>query len=333
MVKLRSDVLEKIISKLHIGDTRCLLGPKIGEDASIIDISGLKYLIIHTDPITGASSISGWLSIVIPANDVSVQGGIPRWISTCILLPENYPEDKILSLVNQMYDACKMLNIDIVGGHTEYCPVIDRPLIISTCIGISNRPIKTSNARPGDLIVMIRSAGIEAALVLISDMYDKLKDRVRDDIINRIRTFYRELSIVDIARNISEYVNSMHDPTEGGVLQGLYEVARASNTCIEVWLSEIPVRPEIHEVCKVVGIDPLKSLGSGCLIVSTSAENLENIVNKVKTQVPESEIRVIGRVLKYIDNPHVKVLDRKDGSLLYTINNDIPDGVMLLWSK
>ncbi len=333
MVKLESNLLEKLIGIVHRGDVRCILGPKIGEDASIIDVRGIPYIVVHTDPITGSTSLAGWLSVVVPSNDVAVQGGDPRWISTCILLPEKYPEDGIEKIFRQINDACNMLNIDIVGGHTEYCPGIDRPIIVSTCIGTSIRPISTANAKPGDLLLAIRSVAIEASMIVVTDFAERVLGSVDSEVIDRVKNYYKELSVVQIAREITPYVDSMHDPTEGGIIQGVFEISKASKTCIELWKSEIPIREDVKKVLNIVNLDPLKSLSSGCLLAVVNEKNVDQVVEIVKRYVPEDEIKIIGRVIDYVENPHVRVLDRQGGDTIYIVDRDIPDEIMLLFSR
>ena len=48
--KLKIDLLEQLLPQQD-RDTRVIVGPKIGEDAAVIDF-GESYLVAKTDPIT-----------------------------------------------------------------------------------------------------------------------------------------------------------------------------------------------------------------------------------------------------------------------------------------
>ena len=64
------------------------------------------------------------------------------------------------------------------------------------------------------------------------------------------------------------FIHAMHDCTEGGVLGAVYEMGVASRIGIEVDEGKIPVASETRAVCAVLGVDPLKLIGSGALLVA-----------------------------------------------------------------
>jgi len=326
VVKLSSELLGRMIRIIHRGDTRCMIGPRIGEDAAVIDIEGLKNIVVHSDPITGAENMIGRLSVIVPSNDVACEGGDPRWISITMLLPENYNEDKIVRICEQIREECDRLDIDVVGGHSEYTPSLSRPIIVSTCIGTCSRPLDKRRIGEDNLIVLARSPGIEASLVIATDMRDRLRN-IDEKIIEKVMSFQNELSIVPLARAIRDHVIAMHDPTEGGIFQALYELARASMRDFEVWLSSIKVRDEIRKICEIARIDPLRSLSSGCLIAIVSRENLDIVMDLLKKHVKD-EVSVIGRVRARSERPSLYVLDKEHGRLMFTISEDVPDQVM-----
>jgi len=326
VVKLRGDLLKNVISIVHRGDLRCIVGPRIGEDAAVIDVSGLKNIVIHTDPITGAENMIGRLSVIVPSNDVACEGGDPRWISITMLFPESYPDSKIMMICNQIREECNKLGIDIVGGHSEYAPSLTRPIIVSTCIGTCTRPLDKRKIREGNLIVLARSPGIEASLIIVTDMREKLHN-IDQRIIEKVLSFKDELSIVSLARKIRDHVVAMHDPTEGGIFQAVYELARASMRNIEIWLSNIKVRDEIKKICETVGIDPLRSLSSGCLLAIVEKKNVDIVIDALSRDVGD-EVSIIGVVRDLCREPRLYVLDREQGSVVLTISEDVPDQVM-----
>jgi hydrogenase maturation factor len=60
----------------------------------------------------------------------------------------------------------------------------------------------------------------------------------------------------------------MHDATEGGVLGAIYELCAASNLGVEVEVAAIPIREETRQSCDAFGIDPLRLVSSGALVVA-----------------------------------------------------------------
>jgi hypothetical protein len=76
-------------------------------------------------------------------------------------------------------------------------------------------------------------------------------------------------------------VTALHDVTEGGVGEALYEMARASGLAIEVQRSSIPVLPATTAICGDLGIDPLGLIGSGSLIVGCDPEGAAEVESQL----------------------------------------------------
>ena len=90
--KINREILEKsILPFTALDDEDIILGPRVGEDASVVKNKS-KYTIVSTDPITTGGREAGRLAIHISANDVAVTGGKPRWFLSTILLPYGFSE-------------------------------------------------------------------------------------------------------------------------------------------------------------------------------------------------------------------------------------------------
>src|SRR3989475_12277188 len=84
--KLRAEALAAIFDKHPVKDPRVVVGPRVGEDAAVIDV-GDRYLVATTDPITFAADDVAWYALQVNANDVAVRGARPRWFLATLLLP------------------------------------------------------------------------------------------------------------------------------------------------------------------------------------------------------------------------------------------------------
>jgi hydrogenase maturation factor len=67
-------------------------------------------------------------------------------------------------------------------------------------------------------------------------------------------------------------VGAMHDPTEGGLATGLREIAQASGVGLVVDASRLIVAEETRAVCRVLNVDPLGLISSGCLIFTVPGD-------------------------------------------------------------
>ena len=103
----------------------------------------------------------------------------------------------------------------------------------------------------------------------------------------------------------------MHDATEGGVAAGLQEIAWASDVGIVAYEEKIPVYEETKLICQALKIDPLRTIGSGALIVSAHPEKALEIVAALR----EKGIRasVVGEL---VDKSEGSYILRKNGTKL-----------------
>ena len=275
--KFPPHLLQTLLSKEGIHAPSVVVGPKMGEDASVVQL-GDRLLVAKTDPITFATDDIGWYSVQVNANDVACTGGVPRWFLATLLVPATFTEAEAEAVYDQVLGACTSLDIALVGGHSEVTYGLDRPIVMGTMLGEVTRDqlITTGGAQEGDSIVITRGIAIEGASILARDQGEQLAAAgVSPGAIEVARQYLYQpgISVVDAARiacSIAD-IHSLHDPTEGGLFTGLREVAYASGMGIAVEQSSIPVLSECEEICRALGIDPMGLLASGCLLITLPA--------------------------------------------------------------
>ena len=321
-----------IYTRLGREDPSVIVGPQIGEDSAVIDIGNDKVLVVHSDGITGAIDLMGWLAIHIVSNDIAVTGAKPRWYLSTLYLPENTPEYVIDKITSQMDMAAKEIGVTIVGGHTEFTPKLERPLIATTAMGITdkNRFVRTGGARPGDKVIMTKVAAIEGTAILSTDFREILIEKgIKEEILDSARRFIRSVSVVKEALALAErgLVTSMHDPTEGGILGGLSEIAYASKTTLEVWEDKIPIAPETSTICEALGIDPLRLISSGSLIATVPDDKVNEAMEILRSVNVGAE--VIGEVKRRVDD--ILVILHRGGGTEKILDVYVPDELIRLW--
>ena len=65
----------------------------------------------------------------------------------------------------------------------------------------------------------------------------------------------------------------MHDPTEGGIMTAIAELAYASQVGVQVDLDTLDVSPLAHRLCQAFGLNPLGAIASGSLLCTVAPEN------------------------------------------------------------
>ena len=166
-----------------------------------------------------------------------------------------------------------------------------------TCKGCS---IPTSGARPGDLVLQVKPAGLEGTAIIASDFRDILEDAGIDrETLDSASRLYNRISVVEESLALAErgLVTAMHDPTEGGLLGGLIEVAKASRTTLVIRAREVLIARETRLIAEVLRIDPLKLISSGTLIATVPRSHIEE-ASRVLDEIGV-EYQFIGEVIGY----------------------------------
>ncbi len=275
--KLRAELLKSLLDKHPVGDRRVLVGPRVGEDAAVIDF-GDRYLIAASDPVTFATDRVGWYALQVNANDVAVRGARPRWFLATLLLPEHSSTDEsVAAIFDDLTAACDELDVALVGGHTEITAGLDRPIVCGTMLGevAPDKLVTTAGAQVGDAVVLTKGVPIEGAAILARERESELLARgVSVRAIKRAKSFLRApgLSVLPEAEIACELarVHAMHDPTEGGVATALWELAEAAQVGLRIDRERIIILPEGREICAALGLDPLGTIASGALLLTLS---------------------------------------------------------------
>jgi hydrogenase maturation factor len=133
-----------------------------------------------------------------------------------------------------------------------------------------DRILTAGGARPGNALVVTKAAALEGTHVLASDLSARLLALgVTGDVLRAAVGYGEELSVVPEARLAVELgATAMHDPTEGGVLGALWEMAEASGCGFRVFAAAIPVREATRLICDALGVDPLRLIASGALLIA-----------------------------------------------------------------
>jgi len=297
--KLPPEILTRLLSRTRT-DPSVIIGPAYGEDAAAVRFGG-KVLVGAADPITFATDRVGYYAVSVNANDIAVLGAIPRYFLATILLPEGSTESEAESVFNEIEDACRVIDVTLIGGHTEITPTVSR-IVVSGCMlgeADENRLVRTSGARVGDAVLLVGGIAIEGASILAREAKSDLLARGVDEaVIERARGYLDDpgscvLRYARIAMEIGG-VTAMHDPTEGGLATALRELAAASGKGIRIDRASIPVLPECNDICRALGIDPLGLIASGSLLIAVEPGSVEAMMQAF--ELAGMQVRCIGSV-------------------------------------
>jgi len=296
--------LKRLLEEYSLLDPQVVIGPKIGEDAAVIDPGegSDHYWVVTSDPITFTTEEIGYYGVVVNVNDIATRGAIPKWFLATLLFPEEETElDLIEKVFRQIHQACQRFGVSFVGGHTEITPGIGRTILSGHMIGEvkKDRLVTTGGAKDGDLLILVKGICIEGTSILAREKEAELQTKgIPPTLIVKAKNFIFDPGI-DILRpalvaSDTVPIHSMHDPTEGGLINGVVEMAWASQREITVDLERVYIYEEARILCRAYGLDPLGVIASGALLLAISASDLLALQNAFqRVSIP---FQVIGKV-------------------------------------
>ncbi len=309
--KIPIDILKDVVFK-NLGAQRSevILGPAAGVDGAVINM-GTKDAIVSMDPITGAVERIGMEAININANDVATFGVEPAFFFSCIMLPVDADSQVIEKISTQMHHAATELGIAIVGGHCEVTPGLANPIVVGCIMGLTEKGkyVTAAGAKAGDKIILTKTAGLEGTAILATDRETQLKNVFSQTLLDCAKGYYSQISVVKDA--LTAYraggVHAMHDPTEGGILNGIHEMADAAGLGARVYSDRITVEPETAKICRYYEIDPLQLISSGALLIASESESAEKIIEALAAE------RIYASLIgEFTANPNKRILQKGD---------------------
>ena len=318
--KLPMDLLQGLLDRYQGQDERLVVGPRVGEDAAVLDM-GERYLVAKSDPITFATDEIGWYVVHVNANDLATMGATPRWLLLTLLLPEGRTDELLVEdIFTQVSQACQSLGVALCGGHTEITHGLDRPIAVGLMLGEVEKEdlVRTAGVQVGDHIIQTKGIAIEGTAVLAREMAERLAAKVGAELVARGRRFLQEpgISVVPDARIVcgTGRPHAMHDPTEGGLATGLWELAHASGKRLIVDLAAVHRYPETTAFCQALALDPVGLIASGSLLVAAAPDESARMVEALSQEGIEAS--VIGRAE---EGPASVLVETYDGLALLPV--------------
>lgn len=301
-----------------------ILRAQIGEDSAVLDFKD-NLAVFSVDPITGAGENIGYLAVNVSLNDIVTNGATPISLMFSVLLPENIKEEEIISLIKEMHDAAVSLDVEIVGGHTEITPGLSMPIITAFAIGKveKDKLLKSSSSQPDDAIIITKGAGIEGTAILASTFSEELQTVFGSEFVERAKSYINKVSVLKEASLVRDYVNAMHDATEGGVYGGIYELSLASGLGFVIYEDKIPILEETRKLVQYFNLNPYFLISSGTLIITTNKK--EEVLKILR------ENGIEGALIGYMKKEKKMQIKKKDG--VYPFKPQIRDELWRLLER
>lgn len=296
--KIQENIFDRaILKQIKKRRSDILIRPAIGEDNGAITQLDGKAVVYSTNPVSGTLDELGTLGVYAVVNDLVTSGAEPVGILVTVLLPYEAEEQTLRKIIKDMEQECDRLNMEMLGGHTQWTKAVNEPVLSLTGIGTVNQEylLTSSGAKPNQDVVLTKSIGIGGTAILSTSQEDQLRTRYSKEFIGGAQKMIAQISVVKEAVIGIQYgVSALHNLSYGGVFGALWELAAAAKVGLEIDQSSIPIKQETIEICEFYDLNPFQFMSSGSLLLTT--DNGDGLVKVFAEQGIEA--CVIGRTVK-----------------------------------
>lgn len=284
------------------------------EDAAVLDVP-IGKIAYTTDsfvvtPIFFKGGDIGKLSVCGTLNDLLVMGSVPKYLTAGFILEEGLDMKALEEIVKSMAATARDTGVKIVAGDTKVIEGHGGIYINTSGIGfINQKPLHTSNVKPGDTVIVSGALGNHHACILSHRM----------NINNNIESDCAYLG--EIVQNLLKEgveIKTMRDVTRGGLATVLNEIAEGSDTTIDLLEENIPVDPEVISFCGILGLDPLYMANEGKLVCFIAQKDADKALSIIKNSKYGDKAAIIAKVIKR-ENVPVTVTTRIGGKRILNI--------------
>ncbi len=301
-----------------------------GDDAALLTLreplpAGAR-LALTTDahvvrPLFFPGGDIGRLAVCGTVNDLAMVGARPLGLAAAFVIEEGLETEALDRVAESMRVAAAEAGVAVVAGDTKVAErgKVDRLYVVTAAVGLvpPGRVACAAGARPDDAVLVSGTLGDHGLAVLAARGELALQTAVASDVapLN---------GLVEALCAAGVDLHALRDPTRGGLAAALNEIAARSGVGVELDEAALPVRPEVHAACEVLGFDPLHLPNEGKLVAFVPAAQAERALAVMRAHpVGRGAARVgaagaahPGRVLMRTAIGGTRVVDVPSGELL-----------------
>jgi hydrogenase expression/formation protein HypE len=279
-------------------------GPCTGEpsrDSAVLVVPAGR-IAISTDsyvvqPLFFPGGNIGDLAVNGTINDLAMSGAQPLGLTTGFILEEGLELEVLGRIAQSMGKAADHAGVGIVTGDTK---VVGRgsadQLFVNTAgVGViaDGVDIGPGRARPGDDIVVSGNVGEHGvAIMSVREGIDFGTVVITDS-----APLHGLVAAMVTADPTGRGIHTLRDPTRGGLIAAVVEIARAAGVGIALDEGAIPVPEAVASACGFLGLDPLQVANEGKLVAFVDPAVTESVLAAMRLHPEGAGAVVIGRVV------------------------------------
>jgi thiamine-monophosphate kinase len=264
-------LIDHLTEKFELKNVTSLKG--IGDDAAVIHNTNEVTVIstdmliegIHFDLMYSPLKHLGYKAIVVNLSDIYAMNAEPTQVTVSIAISNKYSIEALTEFYEGIYLACKMYNVDLIGGDTTSSP---KGMAISvTAIGQAKKDevVYRNGAKKGDIICVTGDLG---AAYLGLQMLEREKQvylehpGVQPDLEKSQYLLERQLKpeaqvgAIAYFRKNNIIPTSMIDVSDG-LASELIHICKQSNCGAYIEEGKVPIHPDTERTALEFNMNPI----------------------------------------------------------------------------
>ena len=241
----------------------------------------------------------GSLAVHGTVNDLAVAGATPAYLSLNAFIEEGLEFELLDRLVASLARAAKDCGVRVAAGDTK---IVRRGeggglYLATTGVGIRRPGLRLAldQVRIGDIVLVSGPVGDHGTAVLLAREEFGLRGDLASD----------AASVLPLTQALLDLpgLRFMRDPTRGGLVTVMHDIARAHGSSVRLDEAAIPVHAPVRGVCDMLGYDPLYLACEGRVVAVTAPADAPRALDIWRSLAGGEEAAIIGQL--HGGDPHV----------------------------
>jgi hydrogenase expression/formation protein HypE len=259
---------------------------------------GDRWLVLTTDahvvaPVFFPGGDIGRLAVSGVVNDLAMMGACDALaLTSSVIVEEGFSLDALRRIHASMIEACTEAGTRIVTGDTKVMRrgELDGVVLSTSGVGLTDRVIRDSGLLVGDDIIITGTIGDHGLAVLSARNELGLMGDLRSDVAPINALVRAALAAAGGS------LHAMKDPTRGGVIGALTEMAHKAGVTILLDQRRLPMSAPARAAAEILGIDPLAVANEGKALIGVHPSATAATLAALRAHPLGREAAIIGQV-------------------------------------
>ncbi|MFM9033727.1 MAG: hydrogenase expression/formation protein HypE [Mycobacterium sp.] len=290
---------EELIENLFLPAFGSAGGPS--RDSAVVSAHGGR-IALTTDsyvvnPLFFPGGNIGDLAVNGTINDLACSGAQPIALTAGFILEEGLEVEVLGAVAHAMGRAAAEAGVGIVTGDTKVVGKggADGLFVNTAGVGVVAEGIRIGpeQARPGDHVIVSGNIGEHGVAIMSVREGIDFGTAVTTDSAPLHRLVAAMLDSVEDPNS----VHALRDPTRGGLVAAVVEIARTSGVGVELDEAAVPVPETVASACGFLGLDPLQVANEGKMVAFVDPAHSEAVLAAMRARPEGAGAVIVGRAV------------------------------------